>query len=262
MSTTKTVKVTNGKVVNYTVTKPGFKPVHGSKLITADTTINVSLIADSDTRDVYALGDRIGGVATFFTYYTDGEGNKYAVFVVDARYRVNSVQWGTSSESSPGIFLSKSAPTTEASCPLSATTIAQHIFTTFYPEGSTANPYPVFKAAQDSVQIPELGTAGVGRVPNAYELQRIFDMRNSLDQYDPTVADYPLNSLAYWHINNNNAHAGAVWCANLYQYWDDQQYSTRNAFALGSDGGWYTTQDYYNLASSRPMIPVIELKVN
>lgn len=254
MSTTKTVKVTNGKILNYTITKPGYKTVHGSKLITADTTINVNMIPESDpSRDVYVVGDRIGGVATFVTYYTDGNGNKYAVFVADAQYRVASATWDL--ESMPGGHINTglnqytTSASTEASNVDSASYCNQYILDTYYPAGDTLNRYPAFKAAHDAVSIPELGTAGVAKLPNPFELLSIANMGATLDSYDPTVQDYMNNNLSNWK---------KAW--TCYEHSQDsailvQKSSTTAYLGTGYKCGYYDT-------ANNMIIPVFEIPVN
>ena len=88
MSTTKTINVTTGKVLHYTIKKTGYKPVSGSKLITESETINITMVPESSSNGVYVFGDRIGGIASFFTYYDSIDPNthisqKYAVFVLE-----------------------------------------------------------------------------------------------------------------------------------------------------------------------------------
>jgi len=247
MSTTKTVKVTNGKILNYTITKPGYKTVHGSKLITADTTINVNMIAESDTREVYTIGDRLGGVATFFTYYTDGNGNKYAVFVVDAQYRATT-KWASDRGMATGLpsnTLDFNVYKTEAGCPLSATYCSQYVFDTHYPAGTTSNPFPGFKYAKDCVSIPALGTAGIARMPNPFEVWTLWQMGTVLDSYDPTVTDYAANNLT----NKKDT-------MTCYPRTDGGQYIYYYSSGSGSlQQGSYTDDIRFN-------IPVFEIPVN
>lgn len=72
MSTTKTVNVTTGKVLNYQIKKAGYKPVIGSVYVDSDKTIDIDLIPSSSSSEVYSLGDRILGIASFVCYYTPG----------------------------------------------------------------------------------------------------------------------------------------------------------------------------------------------
>lgn len=72
MSTTKTVNVTTGKVLNYQVKKAGYKPVIGSVYVDENKTIDVNLVPTSSATDTYLFGDRILDMATFVCYYTPG----------------------------------------------------------------------------------------------------------------------------------------------------------------------------------------------
>ena len=106
MSTTKTVNVTTGKVLNYTITKSGYKTVNGCKLITGSETINVSMVPEMPLSGPYVFGDRIGGCATFFMYFdsvhpTTQVAQRYAVFVLDAYYRRASTRWSANGTDTP-----------------------------------------------------------------------------------------------------------------------------------------------------------------
>lgn len=72
MATTKTVNVTTGKFLNYQVTKTGYKPVTGTIYVDSDKTINVNMVSTSSSSEIYSLGDRILGIASFVCYYKPG----------------------------------------------------------------------------------------------------------------------------------------------------------------------------------------------
>lgn len=72
MATSKTVNVTTGKILNYQITKEGYKPVTGSIYVDSDKVINVNMISTSSSNEVYTLGDRILGMASFVCYYKPG----------------------------------------------------------------------------------------------------------------------------------------------------------------------------------------------
>lgn len=72
MPTIKTVNVTNGKFLNYQVSKAGYKSVTGSIYVDGDKTVNVKLVSTSSSGSSYEFGDRILGMATFVCYYTPG----------------------------------------------------------------------------------------------------------------------------------------------------------------------------------------------
>lgn len=72
MATTKTVNVTTGKILNYQVTKTGYKPVFGSVYVDNNKTVNINMVPTESNADVYTLGDRILNMATFVGYYKPG----------------------------------------------------------------------------------------------------------------------------------------------------------------------------------------------
>lgn len=245
----KTVKVTNGKIVNYTITAPGYKTINGSQLITADTTINKNMISEADPNGVYSLGDRIGGIASFVTYYTDSNGNQYAVFVADAKYRTRA-DWGPSyTDTDLPNYTDANALKTEVGNLGSATQYNNYIMSTYYPSGSTSNPYPAFKAAADIDKIVSFGTSGIGRLPNPYELYKIYQSREFLDSKDPTVSDYSTLSLS---VVFNGTNINNPWSCyeNGGQKWSCHVSSNDLVFATVSSNNSY------------PIIPVFEIPVN
>lgn len=228
----KTVKITNGKILNYKISAPNYKTIYGSKLITADETINKNMIAEESADGVYTIGDRIGNIATFFTYYTDGNGNKYAVFVLDAKYRSeNALAWGTGDVAS-GLtpYPSNIGLTTETVCVDSATANTDYIINT--------NPsYRSFKFCND-ILLPSLNISA--KLPNPFELNTIRLNGNILDTYDPTITDYSARALSNWRIS-----------------WTCYERDNANAWNITSSGiGYYRK-------SSDPcyVIPVFEIPV-
>ena len=254
MATTKTVKVTNSKVLSYDISAPGYKTVHGSKQILDDTVINVNMIKSETDRSVYTIGDRLGGVATFVTYYTDAAGQKYAVFVADAKYRIGNCTWGRNE--AEGLPRYETCPNTEALSNLSATYMTQFILDNYYYANMTTDPYPAFKAVRDSVSIPTLGLNGLASVANCFEVQKIFDNRVILDSFDPTLDNYTMNALTTWNMAGSSSNY--VWCSN--------PYNNNRAWRLHSNGGWsygggwndYGDRDGYRYG----FLPVFEIPVN
>lgn len=238
----KTVKVTNGKIVNYTITAPGYKTINGSQLITADTTINKNMIAETDPNGVYSLGDRIGGCASFVCYFnsTNPETNvdqKYAVFVLDAKYRSfyeDSIQLSVSG-------LPKYSSSTAA---LDAKESATYN-TDFIINSSDNNTY--FLAARNAATIFLGGVTYSSQFPNIYEMQQIYNNKTVLNSIDTTASDYPNHALDYnrilYYISSTEAPSGTA----QYRY-----FINTSSGSIGST--WSTNRAL--------VIPVFEIPVN
>jgi len=191
----KIVKVTNGKILNYTIKANGYKTINGSQLITADTTISKNMVTEVDPNGVYSVGDRLGGIASFVCYFnsTDPDNNtdqKYAVFVLDASYRVLSTKWATSTN--PGDFLPQY---TNNALALEAKESATYNTNLMLNNVSSAT-IPAFTTASNASTVTVNGVTYSSQLPNIYELNEINTNKTALDTADPTVSDYSANSLA------------------------------------------------------------------
>ena len=69
MATTKTIKIQKNKVLTYSVNKPGFKTIYGTKLIAMDETINIDMINTNSQSEPFQLGDRLFGISSFVDYF-------------------------------------------------------------------------------------------------------------------------------------------------------------------------------------------------
>lgn len=244
---TKSVKITNGKILNYKISASGYKTIYGSQLITADTTINKNMIPETDPNGVYSLGDRIANMATFVCYFNSinpdtSAQQTYAVFVLDAAYRSNDIRCFPGS----GNYL----PLHEYDA-LTATESATYNMTVISNNYDIAN-FPAFKMCQDIV-LPDLNITA--KLPNAYELKQIWGgdrsssdalaFRQSLDALDPTVSDNTSKSLANWNSGYNT------------YIWASTQYQTDRFCCIYSSGN--VNYEYSNVELGA--IPVFEIPV-
>ena len=229
----KTVKVTSGKVLNYKISASGYKTIYGSKVVTANSTINHTLVPESSSNGVYSLGDRIGNMASFVGYFNSINpdtqvAQKYAVFVLDAAYR-GKRYWARNS-SIPG-----------SSVPLPEYNNSENALNST--ESATYNTdlmYNTFSSSQLADSSFELcrnvsvvldGITYYGQMPNLKELTLIagesgdsgLAHRQFLDNLDPTLTSYPNNSLVSLNMENNSSgrvfastwysgYSGNTWC--------------------------------------------------
>lgn len=245
---TKSVKITNGKILNYKISASGYKTIHGSQLITADTAINKNMIAESDPNGVYSLGDRIANMATFVCYFNSinpdtSAQQTYAVFVLDAAYRGVNVKCFPYS----GNYL----PLHQYDA-LTATESATYNMDVIANNYDISN-FPAFKMCQDIV-LPDLNITA--KLPNFYELKQIWGgnrnttdalaFRQALDALDPTVSDHTHQSLAEWDSYNSS------------RLWTSTQLANDRFFTVKSNGdsSYGYSNDVYSFT------PIFEIPVN
>lgn len=219
----KTIKITNGKILNYTISAPGYKTIHGSELITADKIINKNMLAENDPNSVYTVGDRLGGIASFICYFnsTNPEtfvDTKYAVFVLDAQYRTDNSRWGKNGTSGLPQYTND---TSLLSSKESATYNTTYILNKYEPSD-----YPAFNSARNAASINIEGNIYQAQLPNAFELQQIWIFRDKLDSVDPTLSNYPNYSLVSWGFPNSG-----------YRIWTSNEYGASNAWCYLKDSG-------------------------
>lgn len=238
----KIVKVTNGKILNYKISASGYKTIYGSKLITADTSISKNMITEESAEGVYSLGDRIGGIASFVCYFnsTNRETNvdtKYAVFVLDAKYR--GAYYALASSSIPD-FPSYN----NSSAALNSTDSATYNTNFALESGITV---PAFTFARNAATLTSLNIPS--QLPNCYEAVQIWANRAYLDSIDPTLSDYSTNSLERWNCGNDSTSVKAgVW--------------TASAWPVTSSGQVGFNDPYYNnINYQKSVIPVFEIPV-
>lgn len=267
MSTTKTVNVTTGKVLQYTITKEGYKPIHGSKLVTSSETINITMSPTVSQNGVYQFGDRIGGIATFFCYFDsiNKENNvpqRYACFVLDAAYRTTRSNWNIDNWSNlnpPFPLTTGFATLNDAlNCKDSATWNTQQILDTYNP-GNTGR-FNAFYNARSPNGTPlfiEVGGATYApQLPNIYELNQIHALRTRLDPLDPTLADYPNKDLS------NFGFAYSSYYRNVYVPSSTVGY--RFDFYCGITGNQNNPHVQYDVAMNLPdagVCPIFEIPV-
>ena len=251
----KTVKVTNGKIVNYTITAPGYKTINGSQLITADTTINKNMIAETDPNGVYSLGDRIGGIASFVCYFnsTNPETNvdtKYAVFVLDAKYRQRSGTYGnntTINNPLPQYTTNILALNAKESATYNTNTILGT-----FPQLASDSSNNFYRARNAAI-ITINNIQYQSQLPNIYELQQIYLNRTELDSKDPTISDYQNVALSSWNTDSWG-YIGAHSSTSCIVYTNDYN----SVWGIGRNGN---TPDAQRAGTGGACIPVFEIPV-
>lgn len=208
MSTVKIVKVSQGKVVDYSVKKDGFKPVIGSSLITSDKTINVKMVSTTSSTSAYNFGDRIGDIATVVGDYTDDNGQTYTFAVLDAKY-MGVKQWYKDDPTSEAFGLRVVDFPPESNSHDSATYNTNVILSR-----DDASDFQAFNFAH-STRLDIGGATYYSQLPNAYEVRQIYNMRNEIYDVDPTKNDFPDYNLSTWTFKNGSEERNCVWTSSI-----------------------------------------------
>lgn len=255
----KTVKITNGKILNYKIIADNYRTASDTQLVTENTTIEKTLLPLVDEDGIYSLGDRIGDIATFLGYFnatnrdTD-EFQRYAVFVLDASYRFISY---ISIVNYPGSNYGRSPDLpyyiTEQEA-LNATDSATWNTNTVLNNTSTANTFPAFNAARNMASIEINGTTYNSQFPNIYELKKIWENGEALDSYDPTLKNNITFSLKNWDFFSIN------YCPTC----SSTTFSTQGMYGIGRTGNIMKNApgSGATLNSNFCIIPIFEIPVN
>lgn len=170
--------------------------------------------------------DRVNGKATVAGFWTDGNGQRYAVCVVDAAYRSGSVMaWGAyGTDTMLPSYTSSSAALAAGESGTYNTDIILNNY--------TSTDYPAFNFAKNACTVTLDNQNFESCLPNLVELKMLYDDRTTLDTYDPTLSSYSSRSLTEFSFGGWESTKGA-WSSNEYSnYWSWLIYSNGN---LGSD---------------------------
>lgn len=130
------------------------------------------------------LGSRIDNKATVVGVLQDHEGNDYVLAVVDAAYRSDSpIAWSTQTIDTPLINNRKDSHTGKYNTDL--------ILSTYTPTD-----YPAFNFARNACTVTIGNNTYYSALPNAIELEMLYNNKDVLDQYDPTVNEYTSRSMS------------------------------------------------------------------
>ena len=136
------------------------------------------------------LGSRIDNKATVVGVLQDHEGNDYVLAVVDAAYRSGeAMAWGTNGVDTP---LPNDDDSTKALADHHTGKYNTDLILSTY----TATDYPAFNFARNACTVSIGGNTYYSVLPSARELKLLWDNKDILDQYDPTLNEYPDRSIS------------------------------------------------------------------
>lgn len=149
-----------------------------------------SISGGGGSATVLHLYDRVDGKATVAGFWTDSNGQRYAVCVADAAYRSGSAMaWGVYGSDTllPNYTSSSAALAAGESGTYNTDTILNNY---------TATDYPPFNFARNACTVTVDNQAFESCLPNLVELKMLYDDRTTLDTYDPTLSSYSARSLS------------------------------------------------------------------
>lgn len=190
--------------------------------------------------------DRVDGKATVAGFWTDGNGQRYAVCVADAAYRSGGILWSNST----GDTL---LPNYTSSSAVLAAGESGTWNTDIILNNYTATDFPAFNIARNALTITVDNETFESCLLNTAELQMIWNDRATLDSYDTTLSEYPSNSLTTWNIGGNSG----------LKCWSSNEYDNYFAWNLKSSGlSDYATKNDRDINFNYGIIPVIEIPVD
>lgn len=225
------------------------RPEYLNFLVADDANSTVKFSLDDLKNWIYApppsdttlhLYDRVDDKATVAGFWTDGEGWRYAICVVDAAYRSGSaLAWSTYEVDTVLPNYSSVSEALEASeCSNYNTETILNIY--------APNDYPAFKFARFACMVTVEGRTYLSQLPNLAELKMIYDDRVTLDTYDPTLSEYSSRSLTSFQFDGSG---GA---------WSSTEHSSGFAWDIFYDGSLGAADS----SGTRGVCPVIEIRVD
>lgn len=172
--------------------------------LTQDGTETVPVLTQGELSPRPTFGTRLGGKATVVGEYTDKEGHRYVFAVLDAQYRKQDLMWYDKDVTGiwppPDTGLENYGQ--DIYSPMvneSATYNTNYILNNYNPDS-----YPAFREARNAAIVEINGVEYKSQLPNIYELYKIWEKRNELDAFDPTLSAYPDNSLVKWGYDGDS----------------------------------------------------------
>ena len=189
------------------------------------------------------LGSRIDDKATVVGVLQDHEGNDYVLAVVDAAYRSNRWYYWCKDRNID-------TPLSNLGYPGNPAEVLEDNHTGEYNTDVilntyTASDYPAFNFARNACNVEINGVTYVSSLPSLRELKLIYDNKETLDTYDPTLEDYPDASLSGFSFG---ASAGA---------WSSSEMNGNSAWFIRNLNGDILIHAYYKDDNGNGICPVI-----
>ena len=206
-----------------------------------DTSTSKPSTPDAPTIDPSALkfGDRINNKATVVGTFDSNDGKKYVYAILDSSY-YSDKSWSTdifNDETNTGLPDYTSAPTSQNT--ESATYNTNYILTNYSDKATEA-----FTYCRSIEPLNFNGETYNCQLPNAYELQQIYNNRAKLYELDPTTSTNTSYNLAEW---------------NFFIAWSSNERNTDSSWCLGKDNSWENS-DTKDMQYT--VIPILEIELS
>ena len=177
----------------------------------------ISLNEPSPTPSIpTTLGSRIDDKATVVGVLQDHEGNDYVLAVVDAVYRSGSgMAWGSTIDTS----LQNDYDTGSVEADHHTGKFNTDLILSTY----DATDYPAFNFARNACTVTIGSNTYYSVLPNANELKLLYDNKDVLDQYDPTVITYSSRTMSEFNFGSYGA-------------WSSSELLSSHAWCVGNNG--------------------------
>ena len=187
------------------------------------------------------FGDRIDNKATVAGEYSSNDGKKYAFAVLDAYYRGTDIAWSTGLYGiDSGLPNYSSAPTEQNK--ESATYNTDYILNNYSDKNIES-----FSFCRNVGNLTFNDKTYNCQLPNAYELQQIFNMKTELDELDPTAETNSTKKLSNWGFGSEYT---SVWSSN--------ESNSGFSWGLDSGGSWGNVVK----RTAFGVVPIIEIPIS
>ena len=195
------------------------------------------------------FGDRIDNKATVVGTYNSKDLGTVVYAVLDAQYRGANMAWASGLyriDTGLPNYTDDAAPTEQNK--ESATYNTDYILNNYSNKATEA-----FTFCRDKGSLTYNGKAYNCQLPNAYELQEIFNKRTELDVLDPTAETNSTKKLSNWGFGSNNISYDFAYV------WSSNEYSSSYACCvIDTDASWYVE---YKDSAHVGVCPIIEIPI-
>lgn len=189
------------------------------------------------------LGDRIDNKATVVGTFESRDLGKVVFAVLDAQYRGINVAWANYyTDVLPKYSSSADALNAKESATYNTTILSN----------AGIDNFPAANYVRNRKSIEYEGKSYQCQLPNAYELQQIFNNKELLDSYDTTAESNSSKKLSNWGFENKNSNGGrsdGVYSSSMCDMY--------GVYYLLSNGSWGNSK-----TSTFAVIPIIEIPLS
>lgn len=193
---------------------------------------------------ILKFGDRIDNKATVVGTFESSDLGTVVYAVLDAQYRGANIVWSTGVHGIDTGLPNYSKKVDVLNAKESATYNTDYILNN-YSDKTTES----FTFCRDIEPLNFNGKLYKCQLPNAYELQQIFNMKTELDVLDPTSETNSTKKLSSWGFGSIHP---IVWTSN--------EYNSNFAWIVDADGSW--SMGNKSTSPTFGVCPIIEIPIS